>query len=147
MACYVVALMRMARSGRNWWTAGLILFLAHTACAFHYFHGWSHAAAYDSTALQTSTATGLDWGGGLWANYLFAVVWAAHAIAWWRGVRLSRRAELGVQAFLGFMAFNATVVFANGPTRWIGVCCCLMLLTASRFRRSRLDTRPGDSAQ
>jgi len=52
------------------WTLGCIGMLAHTACAFQFYHGWSHAAAYQDTARQTAEMFGLDWGGGLlWAVF------------------------------------------------------------------------------
>src|SRR5688572_28784366 len=31
---------------RRAWTAGLLLYLAHVAAAFHVFHNWSHQAAW-----------------------------------------------------------------------------------------------------
>ncbi|HEV3005325.1 MAG TPA: hypothetical protein VGX78_12740, partial [Pirellulales bacterium] len=69
--------------GRIAWTLGCLFYLAHIACAFHVYHGWSHAAAYRHTAEQTAALTGWNWGGGIYFNYLFTVVWLADAIAWW----------------------------------------------------------------
>ncbi len=129
MALYVVslALRWSARCRRPWlgrpwlgmarlaWTGGCILFLAHVACAFNFFHGWSHAAAYQHTARRTEETIGIFWGGGLYLNYAFTLVWLADVLWWWRGLeqyeRRGRAVEWGVQAFLAFMAFNGTVVF------------------------------------
>src|SRR5258705_11066382 len=60
---------------------GCAAFLAHVTCAFHFYHGWSHSAAYDETARQTAELVGWNWGGGLFLNYLFALVWLGEA-AW-----------------------------------------------------------------
>src|SRR5262245_22322917 len=65
------------------WTAGWLLFLLHVACAFHYYHDWKHAVAYQATARQTAEVVGLDWGGGLYANYAFTLLWAADVCWWW----------------------------------------------------------------
>ena len=45
-----------------WWlgAVGCLFFLAHVACAFHYFHDWSHVMAYESTAQQTEMLETLD---------------------------------------------------------------------------------------
>ena len=57
------------------WTAGFVIFLVHVLCAFHFFHHWSHDAAYLDTAQKTAAMTGWNWGGGLYLNYLFALIW------------------------------------------------------------------------
>ncbi|MEM9702861.1 MAG: hypothetical protein AAF907_10520, partial [Planctomycetota bacterium] len=69
-----------------------------------------------------------------------ALVWTGDAV--WRLVRpadyLDRSAALDrtIVGFLGFIAFNGAVVFADGPTRWIGLGCCgLLLLCGMRSRR------------
>jgi hypothetical protein len=42
-----------------------------------------------------------------------------------------------LHAFMAFMAFNATVVFARGPTRWVAAAACagLMVMLLRRARR------------
>jgi len=111
-----------------------LFYLAHVVAAFHFYHGWSHAAAYEHTARRTAEVVGLDWGGGLWWNYAFGAVWLGD-ILWRRG----RPAWLGVavQAFLAFMAFNATVVFETGAIRWLGLAATGVLLTTWLVRRRR----------
>jgi hypothetical protein len=105
--------------------------LLHTACAFQFYHHWSHRAAYEATARQTAEVVGLSWGGGLYANYVFAALWAADACWWWYGpescLARPRSLEWAVQGFLGFIAFNATVVFGTGAVRWMGLAACLFL--------------------
>jgi len=114
---------------RTVWTLGCLLYLAHVACAFHFYHAWSHAAAYQRTAEQTAAVTGWNWGGGLYLNYAFTVIWLADATWWWR--RDDRRTlvwlEIAVQAFLWFMVFNATVVFGHGLIRWFGLAGCVLV--------------------
>ena len=63
--------------------AGVVLLAVHIAMAMAIAHGWSHAAAIAATARATNAVFGVDWGGGVYANYLFLIVWAAET-AWWR---------------------------------------------------------------
>jgi hypothetical protein len=126
------------RLARGLWTAGCFVFIAHVALAFHYFHHWSHAKAYRETARQTGEMFGTPWGGGLYLNYLFTLAWMADVGWWWRrGVEgYHRRPQwvgVSVDAFMFFMAFNSTVVFAHGATRWVGV-AIVVLLAAPALR-------------
>ncbi len=125
------ALLRLARARRRWlawarvmWTIGCAFFLAHVACAFAFFHGWSHAAAYRETARQTAGMTGVNWGGGLFLNYLFALAWLADVLWWWLApenfARRPRALTVAWQGFFFFMVFNGTIVFGKGPVRWFG---------------------------
>jgi hypothetical protein len=113
------------------WTVGCLAFLAHVWCAFQFYHGWSHAAAYEETARRTAQLFGLAWGGGLYFNYAFTAVWVGDVLWWWRGLeRYSARprwVRIALHSFFGFMAFNATVVFGTGVVRWLGLCVCLGL--------------------
>lgn len=113
-------------------TAGCAGLLAHVACAFHFYHGWSHGAAYLETARQTDVVFGLDWGGGLYFNYALLFGWFTDVAWWWtRGLESYRRRPWPVLAawhgFILFIIFNATVVFKSGPARWAGLCLCLGL--------------------
>jgi hypothetical protein len=123
---------------RPLWTLGCLLALVHVACAFHFLHGWSHEAAYQETARQTGEQIGIAYGGGLWWNYAFLGVWLVDVLWWWAAPAryLKRPLWLGglIQGFLGFMAFNGTVVFAVGWTRWAGIASCLGLLLGWLFR-------------
>ncbi|MFO0945168.1 MAG: hypothetical protein U1D30_04360 [Planctomycetota bacterium] len=59
------------------WTWGIACFLVHVGMAFHYFHHWSHTDAFHRTA----AVGGL--GEGIYASYLFTVLWFNDAITWW----------------------------------------------------------------
>jgi hypothetical protein len=155
VACYAVgaAAFALSRRRRGWdsaarlaWTAGCVSLLAHVACAFHFYHGWSHGAAYLDTARQTDEVFGLDWGGGLWVNYALVAGWALDVAWWWaRGLDAYRRRPWPLtaawHAFLFFIVFNATVVFVSGFARWAGLGLCLALclvwLSAARGIASR----------
>jgi hypothetical protein len=132
---YVLALMlrivHRPNLSRMTWTGACLIYMLHVACAFQFVHHWSHAEAYAATARQTAQVVGLDWGGGLYANYAFTLLWASDVCWWWarpgRYLARPRSIERSVQAFLGFMWFNATVVFGKGSTRWLGLAACLFL--------------------
>ncbi|HEY7312912.1 MAG TPA: hypothetical protein VH643_26345 [Gemmataceae bacterium] len=132
------------------WSAGCLAFLLHVLYAFQFYHHWSHADAYAVTAQRTAAVVGWDWGGGVYANYAFAVVWLADVVWWWRGLTSyaarPRSVEWSVQAFLAFMVFNAAVVFAEGVTRWVSLIVCLVLLTFRGWLALRSPTlRPLDA--
>lgn len=125
-------LSRQSKLARAFWTIGCVLYLAHVACAFGFFHGWSHAAAYLHTAERTQTVFGWHWGGGLYFNYAFTGIWLLDALWWWRSP-LSRRSRprwlsTAIHGFLWFMVANATIVFETGPTYWFGVVGCASLI-------------------
>ena len=114
------------------WTAACGALAAHVACAFHFHHGWSHAAAYRDTARQTAEVFGLDWGGGLYVNYALLAGWVADVCYWWiGGLRAYRRRPwplvVAWHAFLFFIVFNGAVVFADGLARWAGLGLCAAL--------------------
>lgn len=149
VALYTAALAARLRGGlgaaRILWTAGCAAYFAHMAAAFHFAHGWSHAAAYEATARQSAASGGPAWGGGVWCNYLFALTWAGDAAWWWVAPRQHRTrptwVEAAVQGYLAFIAFNAAVVFASGPARWLGVAACSLVAWAWRRRRPALEFR------
>ena len=141
LACYATgsAVFALSHKRRKWdsaarlaWTIACAGLVAHVACAFHFYHGWSEDAAYRETARQTAAVTGLNWGGGIYVNYAVVLFWIVDVIWWWRGLDAYRRRP-GLlaaiwQIFLIFVLFNATVVFKTGPLRWIGVCVSLALV-------------------
>ena len=149
LAAYLIALVdQLLGNSTRWarvaWTIGALACVLHIALAMQYKHDWSNAAAYDDTARQTREMIGLNWGGGIYINYLFAGVWLADALWWWiaplsRAARPRWLAWL-VHGFLAFIIFNATVVFKSGPTRWTAVAACLALglLACVAVRRPRL---------
>ena len=68
---------------------------------------------------------------GLYVNYVFTYVWLADVTWWWAAAASYRRrprwVEWTVHGFMGFIAFNATVVFASGFSRWFGIAACVLL--------------------
>lgn len=116
---------RQDNAARIFWTVGCIGLLAHIASAYHYYHGWSHTAAYAETARQTAQVYGLYWGGGLFINYVLMIGWIADVIWWWRGIKIYRHRpkifSITWHVFLFFIFFNATVVFEGGFLRWLGL--------------------------
>lgn len=117
------------------WTIGLVSLLAHVIFAFQFYHAWSHEAAYLDTARQTFEMVGINWGGGLYINYSLLILWTLDLGWWWvSGIESYRRRPwllIAVwHAFLTFIIFNATVVFAQGASRWVGLLVCICLATA-----------------
>ena len=122
------------------WSLGFVFFLLHLAAAFEFVHDWSHQAAWDHTSEQTFQLTGLRWGGGVYFNYLFAMVWFCDVLLWWwKGSpwRTRHRSyRYFVHFYFAFIVFNATVVF--GPPFWryvalgTGLCWVLIFLLKRR---------------
>ena len=127
------------------WLLGAAAYLAHVAAAFAIHHGWSHAAAYAHTAARTEALLGLAWGGGLWVNYAFTVLWVGEAL-WWQTrpaghARRARAWKPAVRAAFLFMIVNGAVVFVDGPGRWLGAAIVAALVTIWRA-----DARPDDGS-
>ncbi|MDX1969690.1 MAG: hypothetical protein SFV23_21125 [Planctomycetaceae bacterium] len=145
VGCYVVRLLidasrprddRWQRRARLVWTLGVAIFLMHAAAAFHYYHAWSHAAAWEHTREQTLSQTGWDSGAGLYCNYAFTAAWLIDAAAWWFDCHWPRRywVYAPLQSFYAFMILNATAVF--GPSNWIPA-AVLVLIALVVLRRLR----------
>jgi hypothetical protein len=117
------------------WSAGCLFFLAHVACAFHFYHRWSHAAAFDSTAQQTYELLGVRFGEGIYFSYLFMLLWFVDVLWQWASPdsyrRRSARLAAGVLGYMAFIAFNGAVIFEGGVTRWVGIPVTALLLGAS----------------
>lgn len=136
IGCVVFATARKQPDGDRWtrlaWTLGCAALLAHFISAFQFYHHWSHQSAYIDTARQTAEVFAINWGGGLFINYAVAILWIADVTSWWlAGLSSYRRRPwlltLIWHGFLLFIIFNATVVFKDGLTRWIGLLVCLTL--------------------
>jgi hypothetical protein len=122
---------RLGRRSAPWqsaarlaWTAGCAAYLGHVISAFNFYHGWSHTAAYRETARRTAEIFGVNWGGGLFVNYLFTAAWVAGVIWRWKPESYQRRPRffeaLWRSLFL-MMVFSASVVFETGLARWVGI--------------------------
>ena len=131
------------------WTVGCAALVVHFVCAFHFYHSWSHESAYVDTARQTANVFKVNWGGGLFINYAVATLWFADVAWWWfAGVGSYRRRPWLItliwHSVLIFIIFNATVVFKDGLTRWIGLLVCLTLCLSWVLigRQRSLSTAP-----
>ena len=127
------------------WTAGAALAVAHSTAAFAVFHGWSHDRAMTSTAQLTAAVTGLEWGGGLFFNYAFLIIWVADAAWWWVSPRTyderPRSIDLVVRGFLFFMFVNGAIVFADGAMRILGI-LAVAVVSISWLTKSFRQTVP-----
>ena len=131
-----VAFKRGAAGGLARWlnTVGGAVFLLHVVCAFHFYHHWSHAVAYADTMRQTADFAGVNWGGGLYVNYVFTLVWLGELFWCWASPRTfanrPRWIGRGVRGFFMFMIFTGAVVFAHSPMRWYGLLLCALLVVS-----------------
>jgi hypothetical protein len=122
---------------RRSWRWGAVALAVHVVAAFHWVHGWSHAAAYAATADQVRAAVGGGSGAGLWVNYAFLIAWIGVA---WRWDRCPVWVRTAWQVTFAFMAFNGAVVFAHGYARlWGGLLTVVTL--AGWVRQRRLASR------
>ncbi len=129
-----------------WFLAGAAACAIHMVIAMWSRYGWSHQAAMRATALQTADVYGLNWGGGIYANYLFVLVWIADALWRWRApFDYAARAKWVVwtsRAFYSIVIVNAAVVFATGSRRWIGIALMAWLLAVWLTERRRSMSPP-----
>jgi hypothetical protein len=117
------------------WTAGCGLFVLHVLAAFAFYHHWSHAAAWETTAAETDAMLGVRFGDGIYFSYVFLVLWVTDvAVMWWLAARPSVAAmwpaawlRCCIHAYLFFIAFNGAIVFESGPSRWGGIIACVLL--------------------
>lgn len=143
VACYLASMLLRIRHPRsleanNWartfWTLGFVMYLEHLLCAFEFVHHWNHAAAYEETARRTLKTVGVAFGGGVYVNYIFGVIWGLDVEWWWRNragyESRSMRVSAAIHTFLAFIMFNACVVFAPQPMLWWGLAGTGALLLA-----------------
>src|SRR5262249_50493191 len=99
--------------------AGALLCAVHIVIAMGFRHHWSNASAIEETARQTASVYGVAWGGGVYVNYLFVVVWMAYLWRWRTRPEFtpSPLALWGLRAFFFVIIVNAAVVFAKSPMR------------------------------
>ena len=118
----------IGRVARWCWTLSLVSFLVHLGMAFHFYHQWSHAHAFQRTA----EASGI--GEGIYVSYLFTLLWAADVAWWWaqpagyanRSIWLGR----ALHTFMLFIVFNGMVIYEQGPIRWAGLAMFAVLAAA-----------------
>jgi len=127
LALFAVGEIGKAR-GAAWawpaWLAGVLLTGLHIGMAMASVHGWNHAAAVAATARVTRETFGLDWGGGVYVNYVFVAVWAAETMWWGVSPASYARQPTGLRwtlrVFYLVVIVNAAIVFAVGWRRWLG---------------------------
>jgi hypothetical protein len=133
------------RLARLAWTAGCAVYLLHVGLAFHFLHHWSHAAAVAHTARRTFEVVGVNWGGGIYINYAFTLLWVTDVAWWW--TRAARHQPTpaalywSVHAVFAFMMLNATVVFGPPFWKWY-VATGVILLIAVRLLLPRAPDLP-----
>ncbi len=85
LVCFVVAVAMLIAAPstsnvRRWhrvfWSCGFLFFLLHVFSAFQFHHGWSNAAVVEDTRRQTREMLGVEFGGGVYFNYVFLLAWA-----------------------------------------------------------------------
>jgi hypothetical protein len=136
------------RLARVFWTLGCAALWLHVAAAFGYYHHWSHAAATNDTAERTRVTLGVSFGGGIYFNYLFALVWTADCGWWWVARRSYERRPrwvgVVVQCYLLFIAINATIVFETGVVRAAGLVMAVALVGLAWRRWQVVDLKETD---
>jgi hypothetical protein len=114
------------RFARLNWTLGWIGFVIHLDAAFGLAHHWSHAKAFEHVREVSG------YGEGIFASYLFTLVWTADVIWWWASPRgyAARPRWVGymLHGFMGFIFINATVVYETGYIRWAGIVGTVLVL-------------------
>jgi len=107
------------RLARWCWTWAVVVFLVHLAMAFHFYHGWSHADAFERTRQVSGT------GEGIYTSYLFTLLWVADAAWWWiRPAAYANRSpwmDRLLHSFMLFIVFNGMVVYEEGAIRYAGL--------------------------
>jgi len=73
---------RVSRLTRVVWATGCVFFLVPVTAAFHFYHQWSHALAENDTRMQTIERTGLNFGAGIYFNYLLGLIWLGDCAGW-----------------------------------------------------------------
>lgn len=109
---------RAVRLARLLWTLAWLAYVIHLACAFHFYHGWSHTNAVEHVRQRARV------GEGIFVSHLFTLLWTLDVAWWWLATRryTARAAWIGwvLHAFMSFVVFNGTVVYETGAVRWGG---------------------------
>jgi hypothetical protein len=126
---------RIGKVARRCWSLAWLVYLVHVALAFHFYHAWSHTEAVRHVERESG------FGPGIFVSYLFTLAWTADA-AWWAlgpAGYAGRPAWIGwsLHAFLAFVIFNGSVVYASGPVRWAGI-TLFVILAVCLWRRFSL---------
>jgi len=117
---------RAQRAGRILWAIGCVVFLAHVAAAFQFYHQWSHLIAAEDTRRQTMERVGMNFSAGIYFATLVGSGKLLH-----EGRRTWR---IILHSFFLSMIFNATVVFGHGWARPTGAILCTLVVIALLWR-------------
>jgi hypothetical protein len=119
---------RIGQITRWCWTWSIVCFWVHLGVAFHFYHGWSHAHAFE----HTREVSGV--GEGIYVSYLFTWLWTGDMLWWWaRPNTYAARSpwiDRVLHAFMLFIVFNGMVVYESGLIRWAGLAMFAGLATA-----------------
>jgi hypothetical protein len=102
-------------AARLLWSLAWLTYFIHVAMAFHHAHHWSHAEAVAHVESRSG------FGQGIWFSHLFTLLGAVDVAWWWLAPQSRRRRPTWMTwalfGYLGFMTFNATVVYEEGLVR------------------------------
>lgn len=152
VACYLASLawslrQRERSTSALWlWTLAAILLGLHVLLAFHFEHGWSHAAALAHTANRTAAVTGFQSGIGLYVNYATFALWLTDVGLQWMPCgydRLRSIVHVATHCVCGFIVFNATVVFGPRWWSWTAIAFGAVLACQWWHRPAVLQSSPG----
>ena len=129
-----------ARRSPGWpWlisAAGAVFLAIHIALAMSLVHNWSRASVTAVTAAQTEAIYGLNWGGGVFVNYVFLAVWIAELTAWRlapaKYAMRARGITWTIRAFFFVVIANGAIVFAAGWRKALGTVLVLALVASWR---------------
>lgn len=127
------------------WTAGCLCGWTHLAAAFQFVHGWSNASAVAATAAETQAVLGVAFGGGVYFNYLFGLLWTADvARLWITDKPWPRGFAWFLHGYLFLIVFSGAIVFEPGATRYVSLAVLLLAacILAWRWRQARIKTTP-----
>ena len=129
------------RSYRMLWRLGCMFALLHVLCAFHLVHGWNHQIAVKHTIMETERVTGYRFEYGIYFNYLFLLTWTIDCFGkttnnWWKRF---------VHVYMLFIIISGTIVFEDGPIRYITfvvLAVLSILFYRGKRRHSQASSRP-----
>ena len=114
------------------WRAGCLSAVIHVLCAFHFEHQWEHQTAVNHTIEETKRVTGFTFAYGIYFNYLFLLIWTIDCFSSANHSRWSRF----VHGYMLLIIISATIVFEDGPIRYISLATG-MTLTLLWLRRRK----------
>lgn len=119
------------------WLVGIVSMVIHIIASYGIWHGWSHQAALRFTGDQSESVIGIRAEPGLYANFVFVLVWIGLSISLVSNRPLSKRFAFTAHGFLAAIVFFATIVFEDGVVRILAAFgfAMLALFTVSSLRR------------